>query len=101
MVGRMTRAAICLCVCVFVTNIRGLRPGQPLQGAGRGAQVGLARPSCPVHPHVSLLVPRPVWPAHRALCTPVCLSWFKETEGLHSVRRSRVPTSSFNTFPQP
>jgi hypothetical protein len=23
----------------------------------------------------------------------VCLSWFKETRGLHSVRRSRVPTS--------
>ncbi len=24
----------------------------------------------------------------------VCLSWFKETGGLHSVRRSRVPTSN-------
>jgi hypothetical protein len=24
----------------------------------------------------------------------VCLSWFKETRGLHSVRRTRVPTST-------
>ncbi len=27
----------CLSVCVFVTDIRGLRPGQPLRGAERGA----------------------------------------------------------------
>jgi hypothetical protein len=27
----------CLFVCVFVTDIRGLRPGQLLRGAGRGA----------------------------------------------------------------
>jgi hypothetical protein len=27
----------CLCVCVFVTDIRKLRPGQPLWGVGRGA----------------------------------------------------------------
>jgi hypothetical protein len=25
------------CVCVFVTDIHGLRPGQPLRGAERGA----------------------------------------------------------------
>jgi hypothetical protein len=29
-----------------------------------------------------------------ALRLCVCVSWFKETGGLHSVRRSRVPTSS-------
>ncbi len=95
MVGRTTRAAICLFVCVFVTYIHGLRPGQPLRGAGRGAQASLARPSCPVHLRVSLLVPRPVWPTHHALCTPVCVSWFKETRGLLNVRRSQVPTSNF------
>ncbi len=27
----------CLSVCVFDTDIHGLRPGQPLRGAGRGA----------------------------------------------------------------
>jgi hypothetical protein len=27
----------CLSICVFVTDIRRLRPGQPLRGAGRGA----------------------------------------------------------------
>jgi hypothetical protein len=37
MAGRMTRAAICLSVCVFVIDIRGLRWGQPLRGPGRGA----------------------------------------------------------------
>jgi hypothetical protein len=55
MAGRTTRAAICLSVCVFITDICELRPGQPLRGAERGAHAGLARPSCPVH--------------------PVCLSW--------------------------
>ncbi len=30
-----------------------------------------------------------------ALRLCVCLSWFKETGGLHSVRRSRVPTSIY------
>ncbi len=33
-----------------------------------------------------------------ALHLCVCLSWFKETEGLHSVRRSRVPTSVCNNI---
>jgi hypothetical protein len=79
MAGRTTRAAICLPVCVFVIDIRRLRPGQPLRGARRGAQAGLARPSCPVHPRVTLLV--------------------KETGGLHSVRRSRVPTSNYEYLP--
>jgi hypothetical protein len=31
-----------------------------------------------------------------ALRLCVCLSWFKETAGLHSVRRTRVPTSIDN-----
>jgi hypothetical protein len=38
MVGRMTRAIICLSICVFVTDIRGLRPGQPLRGPGEVPQ---------------------------------------------------------------
>ncbi len=29
----------------------------------------------------------------RLLCAFVCPSWFKETGGLHSVRRARAPTS--------
>jgi hypothetical protein len=37
MVGRTTRAAICMSICVFVTDIRGLWLGQPLRGAGQGA----------------------------------------------------------------
>jgi hypothetical protein len=68
MAGRTTRAAICLSVCSSLAA-RAARCGGPGE------------------------VPRPVWPAYRALCTPLCLSWFKETGGLHSVRRSRVPTS--------
>jgi len=31
-----------------------------------------------------------------ALRLCVCPSWFKETRGLHSVRRSQVPTSIIN-----
>jgi len=31
----------------------------------------------------------------RLLCAFVCPSWFKETGGLHSVRRSRAPTSLY------
>jgi len=31
----------------------------------------------------------------RLLCAFVCPSWFKETRGLHSVRRSRAPTKYF------
>jgi hypothetical protein len=30
----------------------------------------------------------------RLLCAFVCPFWFKETRGLHSVRRSRAPTSN-------
>jgi hypothetical protein len=37
MAGRMTRAAIYMSIYVFVTDIRGLRPGQPLRRARRGA----------------------------------------------------------------
>jgi hypothetical protein len=35
--GRRLHTANVVSVCVFVTDIRGLRPGQPLRGAGRGA----------------------------------------------------------------
>jgi hypothetical protein len=31
----------------------------------------------------------------------VCLSWFKETKGLHSVRRSRVPLVNNIHVPHP
>jgi hypothetical protein len=72
MAGRTTRAAICLFVCSSQT-FANCGQGSRCRGPGE--------------------VPRPVWPAHHALCTPVCLSWFKETGGLHSVQRSRVPTS--------
>jgi len=35
--GRRLHTANMVSVCVFVTDIRGLWPGQPLRGAGRGA----------------------------------------------------------------
>jgi hypothetical protein len=35
--GRRLHIANMVSVCVFVIDIRGLRPGQPLRGAGQGA----------------------------------------------------------------
>ncbi len=35
--GRRLHTANVVSVCVFITDIRGLLPGQPLRGAGRGA----------------------------------------------------------------
>jgi hypothetical protein len=78
MARRTTRATICLSMCSSQT-LADCDQGSRYEGPGK--------------------VPRPVWPAHRALCTPVRLSWFKETGGLHNVRRSWVPTSILEVGP--